>query len=166
MRGITRNLTSPTALELSKSGIEVVYGDLDIPSSLPVCFNGAYAIFSTTDFWGSFYSPATRNLLAEGQTLGEYCAEKEERQGKNIADVAAKVEGLKRIVVSSLPNAGEMSAGKYKGVCHWDGKARAVKYLREMHPGLSEKMSLVIVGNYMENWKGNLKLRKVWRFQF
>jgi hypothetical protein len=151
VRGITRSQTSPVAVELSKSGIEVVYGDLDIPSSLTAYFAGAQAIFSTTDFWSSFYNPASQTLISEGQSLGEYCAEKEERQGKNIADAAAKVEGLERIVTSSLPNVCELSAGKYRSVYHWDRKARAVSYLRKTHPYLARKMSLVIAGNNMEN---------------
>jgi hypothetical protein len=134
---------------------------LEDPSSLPAAFQGATAIFLTTDFWAPFYNPSTKALLKEGETLGEYCYSKELQQVKNVADAASKVEGLERIVVSSLVDATTLSGGKYKGVYHWDSKARGVEYLTEKYPELAMKMSLVYVGNYMSNWLHDLKLRKV-----
>jgi len=50
--------------------------------------------FLDNRFWGPFYNLTTRSLLAEGQALGEYCIVKEEKQVRNIADAASKVEGL------------------------------------------------------------------------
>ncbi len=64
--------------------------------------------------------------------------------------------------MSSLCDATKASGGKYKGLYHWDSKARGVAYLREMYHELAAKMSVVIMGNYMQNWKADLKLRKVW----
>jgi len=141
--------------------VEVVYGDLDIPSTLPAAFANATAIFSTTDFWSSFYNPSTQSLLKPGQTVGEYCYEKDLQQGKNIADAASQVPSLEKIVISSLCDATKLSGGKYSGVYHWNSKAKAVQYLREKHPELAMKLSIVMIGNYMSNWKGDLKLRKV-----
>jgi len=99
--------------------------------------------------------------LRPNQSLGEYCYEKELQQGKNVADGAAQITTLERIVVSSLCDVTKASGGKYKGVYHWDGKARAVTYLRERYPELAAKLSVVMMGNYMENWLGTMKLRKV-----
>jgi hypothetical protein len=136
---------------------------LEDPSSLSAVFQGATSIFLTTDFWAPFYNPSTKALLKEGETLGEYCYVKELQQVKNVADAAHKVEGLERIVVSSLVDATRLSGGKYKGVYHWDGKARGVEYLTEKYPELAKKMSIVYVGNYMSNWLHDLKLQKVFQ---
>lgn len=81
----------------------------------------------------------------------------------NVADAASKMEGLERLVVSALCHAEEGSKGKYKNVKHWDGKAEGVRYLKEMYPDLEKKTSVVVVGNYMENWITDIKLRKVCR---
>jgi hypothetical protein len=121
----------------------------------------ASALFVTTDFWGLFYNPETLSLLKDNQSLGEYCYSQEFQQGKNIFDAAALVPTIERIVVSSLVEAKERSGGKYKGVYHWDGKARALKYLRDTHADLARKLSVVVMGNYMGNWLKDLKLRKV-----
>jgi hypothetical protein len=115
----------------------------------------------TTDFWAPFYNPVTRSLLKNDQPLGEYCSTLEFQQRKNVFDAAALIPTLKRIVVSSLVEAKCLSGGKYKGVYHWDGKAKALAYLKEAYPELAGKLSTVIMGNYMENWIRELKLRKV-----
>lgn len=78
----------------------------------------------------------------------------------NVADAASKVVGLERLVVSALCHAEDGSGGQYKNVAHWDGKAEAVKYLKSTHPELAEKTTVVVVGNYMENWMADIKLRK------
>lgn len=143
----------------------MVQANLDELSSLLPAFAESSALFCVTDFWAPFYNPLTATLLKEGQTLGEYCYERELRQWKNIADTAAKIEGLERLVVSSLVDAEKLSKGKYKGVYHWDSKARGVEYLREVYPELAKKMTVMMMGNYMGNWKHDLKLRKV-RFIF
>lgn len=93
--------------------------------------------------------------------MPEYCYEQEIQQIKNIANAAAKVEGLERFVVSNLVDAEKWSHGKYKGVYHFNSKARAVEYVKETYPELAKKMSTVLVGSYMGNWKGQVKLIKV-----
>jgi hypothetical protein len=138
-----------------------VQADLNDPNSLPPALTGATAFFVTTDFWGPFYNPKTLSLLKDNQSLGEYCYNQEFQQGKNIFDAAALVPTIERIVVSSLVEANERSGGKYQGVYHWDGKARALKYLRDTHAELAGKLSVVVMGNYMGNWLKELKLRKV-----
>lgn len=162
VRGITRSSSSATALNWASKGVEVIQADHDDPSTLPAAFAGAHTIFSVTDFWSPFYNPSTSSLLSPGQSLGEYCYEKELQQGKNIFDAAAKIESLERIVVSSLVDVDLLSAGRWKGVYHWDGKARSLAYAREKYPLLAGKMSVLLMGNYMGNWLSDVKLRKVY----
>ncbi|TVY15394.1 NmrA-like family domain-containing protein 1 [Lachnellula arida] len=155
IRGITRMPTTPTASPL-------ITANLNDLSSLISAFTGAHTIFSTTDFYSPFHDPHTQALLTEGQSINEYCYEQELAQGKNVADAAARTEGLQRLVVSSLCDASEWSAGRYTGVFHFDAKARAVRYVRDVYPELAAKMSVVQVGSYLSNWRGNLG---VWKGQ-
>ncbi|KAH8663373.1 hypothetical protein BGZ60DRAFT_453862 [Tricladium varicosporioides] len=160
VRGLTRTGTSAKAQALAAKGVQIVEADLNDPSSLDAAFAGATAIFSTTNFWEPFFNPNTVSKLKEGQTINEYCYEIELQQGKNIADAAAKVEGLERLVTSTLVDATKESTGKYKWVYHFDSKARVVDYIFEMFPKLASKMSYVYVGSYMDQWKENLHMRK------
>ena len=75
------------------------------------------------------------------------------QQGKSIADAAATVVDLDRFIMSAVCDVKKLSNGKYTWVYHFDGKAAAVKYLREAHPQLAAKMSIVQIGAYMSNWK-------------
>jgi len=59
------------------------------------------------------YNPATKSKLKPGQTINEYAYDYEVKQGKNIADAAATVEGLDRLIVSALCDATKWSKGKY-----------------------------------------------------
>ena len=129
--------------------------------SLVAAFKGADAIFSNTDFWTQFYNPATREKLKPGQSINEYCYDLEVQQGKNVADAAATVGGLDRFVLSALCGAKKLSKGKYTQVYHFDAKANIVEYVREQHPELAAKMSVVQVGVYMSNWKMMRKPEKV-----
>ncbi|CZR54561.1 related to nitrogen metabolic regulation protein nmr [Phialocephala subalpina] len=160
IRGITRNTSSPTAQAWTQKGISLITADLNSPSTLGPAFFGADIIFATTDFWGPFHSPGTKELLKPGQGLGEYCCELELQQVKNIFDAAAKVEGLERLVVSTLVDVEKASGGKYKGVWHCDGKARGVVWGKEQYKELAGKVDEVFVPNYMSNWLGKIKLRK------
>lgn len=161
VRGITRDKSSSSSQALTALGVEMATADLYNPSTLEVAFLGATAIFAATDFWAPFYDPCTQALLKEGQTLGQYCYERELRQLKNVADAASKIGTLERIVISSLVDAGKLSGGKYTGVYHWDSKARGVVCLQEQYPELATKLSTVLIGNYMENWRYLPSLRKV-----
>ncbi|CAG8981858.1 hypothetical protein HYALB_00009533 [Hymenoscyphus albidus] len=160
IRGITRNTTSKSALALSSKGIELTVADFNDPPTIKTAFEGATAIFVNTNFWEPFYNPGTKALLKEGQSLNEYCYEEEVQQLKNIADAAAKAEGLERIVLSGQCNVDKWANGKYKAVYHFDSKARGAEYLKEKYPDLAEKMTVLIMGNYMANWKDGLYFRK------
>ena len=159
VRGLSRN--PEKAANLTAKGIEVVKADLNDRESLVAAFKGADAIFTTTDPWTAFFDPATRSLLKPGQTINEYCYDVEVQQGKNVADVAASMEGLDRFIVSALCDVKKWSRGKYTSVYHFDSKARIVEYVKEKYPKLAEKMSVVQLGGYMNNWKTGLKPTKV-----
>lgn len=124
-------------------------------------FKGADAIFSNTDFWTQFFHPATREKLKPGQTINEYCYDVEVQQGKNVADAATTVGGLDRFVLSALCGAKKLSKGKYTQVYHFDSKANILEYVREQHPELAAKMSVVQVGVYMSRWRTMRKPAKV-----
>src|SRR5262249_61196748 len=51
VRGLTRNLDSEKARALAALGVTLVKGDLDDPASLRAAVEGAYGVFSVTDFW-------------------------------------------------------------------------------------------------------------------
>ena len=139
----------------------MVKGDLNDKESLVSAFKGADAIFSNTDFWTQFHNPANRQKVKPGQTFNEYCYDFEVQQGKNVADAAATVETLDRFILSSLSYAKKLSKEKYTHVYHFDSKAAIVEYVREQHPKLAAKMSVVQAGMYMSNWKMMPKPAKV-----
>lgn len=65
----------------------------------------------------------------------------------------ATVEGLELFIWSTLSDAGKWSGGKYKGVLHFDSKAKVVEYVRERYPEVGRKMSLLQLGLFVTNWK-------------
>ncbi|KAF1992402.1 putative hscarg dehydrogenase, partial [Aulographum hederae CBS 113979] len=162
IRGITRNPSSATSQSLISRGIEIVQGDLDDPSSLSSAFRGATAIFAVTDFWAHFFATSTADAAAaSGKRINETAFDAEVRQGRNIADAAAGVEVLRtleRFVFSSLADVGRWSGGKYRNVYHFDSKAVVESYIRGQKMELAERMSTVLIGNYVTNWRGFPKL--------
>jgi uncharacterized protein YbjT (DUF2867 family) len=120
-RAITRNTDSDKARALREQGVEVVAADMDDVASLERAFEGAYGVFSITNFWETF-SP-----------------DKEMVQAKNQVD-AAKSAGVRHIIWSSLEDTRNWMSlddnrmptlmEKYK-VPHFDGKGEANKYFEE-----------------------------------
>lgn len=159
VRGISRDPSK--AQSWTAKGVEVVKGDLNDKESLVAAFKGADAIFAVTDFWAQFYNPATREKLKPGQSINEYCYDIEVQHGKNVADAAATVKNLDRFILSAACNVKELSKGKYTQVYHFDAKAKYTEYVRERHPELARKMSVVLIGIYMVNWKAFGKPTKV-----
>jgi uncharacterized protein YbjT (DUF2867 family) len=82
-RGISRDITSAKAKELSKLGAQMVQADLNDKSSLVTAFKGVYGAYCVTNFWEHF-SP-----------------EKEMAQAKNMAE-AAKEAGVQHVIWSTL----------------------------------------------------------------
>lgn len=130
VRGITRDVTKEKAKELQAMGAEMVQADMDDPATLEKAFQGAEAVFAVTNYW---------------ETMNK---EKEVQQGKNMAD-AAKKQGVKKYIWSSLPDVNKLSNGALPNVHHFDGKAEVEDYVRKN--GLPA--SFLFAGMYMTNFK-------------
>ncbi|KAL6922152.1 hypothetical protein ACHAP8_003621 [Fusarium lateritium] len=152
VRAITRNTKSSKAQALSSKGAQVVQADIDEPSTLVAAFEGANAIFAVSDFWGLYGDPANKSRAKSGQPLNEWAAEHEEQQLKNVINAASQVPTLERFILSSLSNAEKWSKGKYTRVYHFDGKARAAKYIPKTHPDLWAKTSIFQAGLFLSNF--------------
>ncbi|KAJ6493340.1 NAD(P)-binding protein [Mycena sanguinolenta] len=116
-RAVSRRLDSDASKALIARGVEVVVGNLWDVESLKKAIRGSEAVFGVTNFWDPEVFPAD----PEGK--GEIT------QGRNLVD-AAKVEGVKFFIWSSLPNITELSKGLYKHVYHCDNKAVILDYLK------------------------------------
>ncbi|KAF2503204.1 NAD(P)-binding protein [Lophium mytilinum] len=154
IRGISRSPTSAPSAAWTAQGVEIVAADLNDPASLALAFKGATAIFGVTDYWQHFWDPATRIRAAEiGKTLNEISYELEVQQGKNLVDAAASVEGLGRLVLSTLSKSREWSKGRITWNYHSDAKWAAVEYMREVYPELAAKASFLQAAPFMENYR-------------
>ncbi|KAL7944036.1 NAD(P)-binding protein [Trichoderma barbatum] len=161
VRALTRNTSSAKAQALAARGAEVVAADMDVPSTLEAAFRGAHAIFAVSDFWGLYGDPANKDKPKQGQPLNIWAADYEVQQLKNTIDAAAKVDTLERFVFSSLSNATKWSNGKYTHVYHFDSKARAEDYGKELYPDLWAKTSIYQAGFFLSNFVGNPILQPV-----
>ena len=82
--------------------------------------------------------------------VGQYTYDIEVQQGKNVADAAATIPTLKRLVWSSLTDVRGRSHGKYVQAYHLDSKYTVWSYMRSL-PSLKEKASAVLMGGFMDN---------------
>jgi uncharacterized protein YbjT (DUF2867 family) len=99
LRAMTRKPGGDAANALVKLGVEVVAGDLDDAASLERALAGAWGVYAVQNTW-------------------EAGVEKEEAQGKRLAQVARKA-GVQRYVYASVG-----SAHKATGIPHFDNKFR------------------------------------------
>lgn len=153
VRGLTRNPSSPAAVALSKSGAEIVQADFNNAESLKSAFKGANAIFAYTDFLGLTSSPSVvaKFQSSENKTpLGKLATDVEIQHGKNIADAAAAISQLERLVWSTLPDVTKWTGGKYTHVYHFDSKAVVLEYMLALE-GLKGKVSTVMMGVFASN---------------
>ncbi|KAH7117829.1 hypothetical protein B0J11DRAFT_93179 [Dendryphion nanum] len=158
VRGISRDPSKPSAQKWIAKGVEVVQGDLDNPSSLKTAFKDAHVIFGTTDFWQHLANPATHERAAkENRTPNEVAYDLEVEQGKKFVNAVAEANQetgiLERFVFSILSDTKGISKGKITFNLHFDSKWAAVEYLREKHPELNKKTSLLQLGIFASNWK-------------
>jgi uncharacterized protein YbjT (DUF2867 family) len=109
--GITRDAGKPASKELADQGVKVVEADLGDEKSLLKALDGAYAVFSTTNFWEA----------------GESA---EIEQAKRVAKVAKEV-GVQHFLWSTLPYAGKESNGKWP-VTHFDSKAKVDEFIESL----------------------------------
>lgn len=123
IRALTRNPRGRTAQELSKSGVEVVQGDMEDLESLKRAMKGVHGVYSVQDFWTG---GARREVL----------------QGKNMAD-AARSAGVEHLLYSSVGGAERNS-----GITHWETKWEVENYLRKL--GLP--VTVLRPAAFMENY--------------
>jgi uncharacterized protein YbjT (DUF2867 family) len=108
LRAMTRKPDSEAAAKLRASGVEVVQGDLDDPASLKEALAGAWGVFAV-------------------QNTGEAGVEREEEQGKRIAQLA-KDAGVQQYVYTSVG-----SAHRNTGIPHFENKWRVEGTVRALH---------------------------------
>lgn len=101
--GLTRDASGEAAETLEERGVEMVEGDLDDPDSLRAHVAAADAVFAVTNFWTQGY-------------------ERQVRQGKNVADVAAEEE-IEQFVFSGVGSHHEET-----GIPHFDSTWEIERY--------------------------------------
>jgi uncharacterized protein YbjT (DUF2867 family) len=113
VRGITRRVDSPEALDLARQGAELVSLPLDLgyEKDFVEAFRGSDGIFMMTP---GIAPPQTHEF----------------ELGKQLADAAVKA-GVQHIVFSSLENVDRITAGK-KFAPHFTDKARIEEYIRTL----------------------------------
>ncbi len=107
VRAMTRKPDSPAAREMAKLGAEVVAGDLDDAASLGRALAGAWGVFAVQNTW-------------------EAGVEREEEQGKRIAEIARR-QGVQHYVYTSVG-----SAHRKTGIPHFDNKWRVEEKVRAL----------------------------------
>jgi uncharacterized protein YbjT (DUF2867 family) len=107
VKAMTRKPEGEQAKVLAKLGAEIIQGDLDDAASLEKALQGAWGVFAVQNTW-------------------EAGVEKEEIQGKRIAELAKKA-GVQHFVYSSVG-----SAHRATGTPHFDNKWRVEEKIREL----------------------------------
>jgi len=107
VRALSRNPEKSAARALAAQGVEVLGGDLDDVDSIANALKGVDGAFSVQNWW-------------------ETGATREVRQGKNVADAAARV-GLGHLVYSSVGGA-ERDAN----ITHWRTKWQVECHIRSL----------------------------------
>jgi uncharacterized protein YbjT (DUF2867 family) len=123
VRVLTRRPDSPAALALAARGVEIAAGDMDDRASLERAMRGVGGVYSVRDFWSSG-------------------AEREVRQGFNVADAAAAT-GVAHLVYSSVGGAERNS-----GIDHWETKWQIEQHIR----GLGLPATMLRPAAFMENY--------------
>jgi uncharacterized protein YbjT (DUF2867 family) len=107
LRAMTRNPDGDAGRALAKLGVEVVRGDLDDPASVAAGLAGVWGVFGVQNTW-------------------EAGVEKEEQQGKRLANLARE-HGVQHFVYTSVG-----SAHRKTGIPHFDNKARVEDTVRAL----------------------------------
>lgn len=131
VRGVTRDVSKPSAKALETMGAETIAADLNDAATLKDAVKGAYAVFAVTNYW------ETKS------------AETELKQGKAIAD-AAKDAGVQHYIWSSLMNVTQLSKGALRNVEHFDSKAAVEDYVKQ----IGIPATFFMPGFYMSNLPG------------
>lgn len=107
VKAMTRNPEGDGAKSLAKLGAEIIQGDLDNSASLEQALEGIWGVFAVQNTW-------------------EAGVEKEESQGKRIAELAKKA-GVHHYVYTSVG-----SAQRDTGIPHFDNKWRIEETIRSL----------------------------------
>ncbi len=128
VKAMTRNPNSQRARALADLGATVVQGDLDDASSLESALEGAWGVFAVQNTW-------------------EAGVEREEEQGKRIAEIARKV-GVQHFVYSSVG-----SAHRQTGIPHFDNKWRIEETVRaQAFPSYTIIRPVFFMENFLSPW--------------
>ncbi|KAK5166848.1 uncharacterized protein LTR77_007577 [Saxophila tyrrhenica] len=140
VRGLTRNTSGKGAQTLAGEGAEMVSADIDDLDSLVKAFEGVQAVFCLTNFW---------ELLFSGKSADE--ADKAEaNQAYNVALAASKTPTLEHYLMSTLPNATELTKGERR-VPHMDYKSGVDERIKKELPNLASKTTFIWMGWYSSN---------------
>src|SRR3970282_2490583 len=124
VKALTRKPESGGGSALSRLRAVIVQGDLDDPASLTRALNGVWGVFAVQNTW-------------------EAGVEREEEQGKRIAELARKA-GVQHYVYSSVG-----SAHRRTGIPHFDNKWRVEETVRALRFPSHVVIRPVF---FMENW--------------
>ena len=125
---MTRNPKSEKAQALAKAGAQIIHGDLDDAGSLEKALKGMWGVFAVQNTW-------------------EAGVEKEEVQGKRIAEVARK-SGVEHFVYSSVG-----SAHRKTGIPHFDNKWRVEETVRKLgFPSHTVIRAAFFMENFASPW--------------
>ena len=138
IRGITRRLDAPEAVELAEKGIELVSLPLSLgyKKEFTEAFRGADSIFLMTP---NIAPPATYEF----------------ELGKELADAAVEA-GVQQIIFSSLENVDKLTGGKLFAP-HFTDKARVEAYIRTLPVRSSFIYMAFFFTNLMEFYNPQLK---------
>jgi uncharacterized protein YbjT (DUF2867 family) len=128
IKAMTRNPDSEKAMALVELGAEIIRADLNDASSLERAVEGAWGVFAVQNTW-------------------EAGVEKEEEQGKRIAEIAKKA-GVAHYVYSSVG-----SAHRNTGIPHFDNKWRVEERVRELDlPSHTIIRPVFFMDNFLSPW--------------
>jgi uncharacterized protein YbjT (DUF2867 family) len=128
LRAMTRKPDGDAAKALASQGVEIVTGDLDDEASLERALAGAWGVFAVQNTW-------------------EAGVEKEEAQGKRIAELAKKA-GVQHYVYTSVG-----SAHLHTGIPHFDNKARVEEKVKSLgFPSFAIMRPVFFMENLLSPW--------------
>ncbi|MBI4513995.1 MAG: NmrA/HSCARG family protein [Gemmatimonadetes bacterium] len=128
VRAVTRKPEGGAAKALAARGAEVVKADLDDAASLERALSGAWGVFAVQNTW-------------------EAGVEREEVQGKRIAEIARKKE-VQHFVYTSVG-----SAQHKTGIPHFDNKWRVEETVRSLHfPSYTILRPVFFMDNFGSPW--------------
>jgi uncharacterized protein YbjT (DUF2867 family) len=128
VKAMTRKPAGEKAQALAKAGAEIIHGDLDDAGTLEKALKGMWGVFAVQNTW-------------------EAGVEKEEAQGKRIAEIARRA-GVKHYVYSSVG-----SAHRGTGIPHFDNKWRVEETVRKLgFPSHTVIRAAFFMENFVSPW--------------